>query len=514
MATIFTGLVRDRILSMVGEAKALAEAIEGDDGPGPPRAPDWFRISGAKAVICSWAVYDAEGRRVSGQRRKRFAAALERRGIGPPLLCVRERARLAEAMAGRCSIVLVPDRDRTYALHYRPTNDEGGPRRALQVAAEVGNSAFPTRPAAAGAQVVLRPFIASTDRPRLVRIEGEPRLIIHRPLMCGGRQLGTVVAAVPYGTEARHEQAAIFAILVVAIGALLMLALVSWMLAHVAMIPLDRVRQLVRGLQSGEEVERLLDIPKDEVGPLLEAYQGALAQSQDWADRLMESNRAIQELLCGAAEALVTAIEAKDGYTAGHSQRVAETACAVARELGWERAAVEDLRLGALLHDIGKVGINLTILNKTGSLSPEESDAVRQHPVVGARILSSIPGCDDIVRAILHHHERYDGRGYPTGIGGEEIPAAARIVAVADVYDALTSERSYRPAYGPEKAAAILEENKGTMFDPEILDVFLRVIRETRLPGRRADDSHGGRPGQPSTRAAQEQLAAIAEKIT
>jgi putative nucleotidyltransferase with HDIG domain len=364
----------------------------------------------------------------------------------------------------------------------------------------MGESLFPSPADAAGARAVRRPFDASLVDPRLVTLEGQPFLLVHRPLLCGGRRLGTVVTAVPYGAEARYEQAVLFVILSVVLITLLVLALVSHLLTDVAMVPLDRLRRFIRNHRNGAAVERLSDVANDEVGGILQAYQEMLDQSQDWADRLMESNRALRDLLTGAVEALVTAMEAKDRYTAGHSQRVADTACAVARELKWDDAAIEELRLGALFHDIGKVGISQSILNKSASLTDEEFELVRQHPVLGARILSPLPGCENIVRAILHHHEQFDGSGYPTGIRGQSIPASARIVAIADVYDALTSERSYRPAYSPEEATAILEENSGTMHDPEFLKVFLRVIRQDLGAEALADGQDGARPTDPAAR--------------
>jgi len=475
IARLFEGIAHTRLITMVAEAKALGNqlgSILRKTTPGP-HTP--WPVARSGGVLCSWALYSPDGRRLAAECSEPEPGLLARAGIGSATVPQRERNRFEQALRGTASTVLVPAGEELFAIYYQRVGCEE-PLGVLQVATEMTPSVFPAPQEAGGARAVLRPFIASADTPRLVRLGGEPRLLVHRPLMCGKRQLGTIVAAVPYGAEARYEQLTIFSVVVVLAGAMLILGFVSYTLTDVALVPLMRVREFVRDLQSGGQVERLEDIPDDEAGALLRAYQQALSQAQDWADRIVEVSRAQRELLSGAVEALVSAIEAKDVYTAGHSQRVADMACQVAIELGWDGQAIEELRLGAILHDIGKIGINLKILNKPDSLDPEETEVVRQHTLIGARILSSIPGCEEVVRTVLYHHERWDGRGYPTGLAGTAIPAAARIVGIADVYDALTSERSYRPAFPHEKAVEIMERNRGKMFDPDLLDVFLRVV--------------------------------------
>jgi len=472
IAQLFEGIAHTRLVAMVEEATSLGEQLA-NALRRPPDLPPQQPLARPGAIISSWTLYDLKGNRVLGWCSQ--AGSLASAGIGSASLPSRERGRFEQAIKGTASTLLVPAGDELYAVHYQRVGSER-PLGVLQVATDISPSVFPEPQEAGGAKVVLRPFIATACEPRLVRLGGEPRLLVHRPLMCGGRQLGTIVAAVPYGTEVRYEQLTVFSVVVVIAGAVLILGFVSYSLTDVALVPLMRVREFVRDLQSGGQVERLEDIPDDEAGALLRAYQQALSQAQDWADRIVEVSRAQRELLSGAVEALVSAIEAKDVYTAGHSQRVADMACQVAIELGWDAQAIEDLRLGAILHDIGKIGINLKILNKPDSLDPGETEVVRQHTLIGARILSSIPGCEEVVRTVLYHHERWDGRGYPTGLAGTAIPPAARVVGIADVYDALTSERSYRPAFPHQKAIEIMERNRGKMFDPDILDVFIRIV--------------------------------------
>ena len=479
VAVIFAQRAHDRLVNLAGATAALAKALARPSKAATMHQYAVLPAMDGKAALCSWAVYDADGHKLAGQRSPRWDKALVAAGIGTPRIVPRERERLAQAIAGHPSTVLVPDGNKTYALVYRPITRPGKPTQVLQAAGEAAGAAFPNYASEDDARAILRPFIASADTPHLVTVGGKPRLIVHRPLLFGGRQLGTVAAAVPYDAEARCEQGATLAVVAIAISSMLILAILSHLLTDVAMVPIERVRQFVREHQCGTNLSKTSNYSEDAVTTLLDAYQEILDQSQEFADRLVETNRALRDLLTGSVGALVSTMEAKDGYTAGHSQRVADTACTIAREMGWHHADVEQLRLGALLHDIGKVGISQAILNKPGSLTPEEREVVCQHPLIGARILSSLPDCEDIVRIILHHHERYDGAGYPSGTQGDEIPAAARIVAIADVYDALTSQRSYRAAYSRGEAVAILEESSGSSLDPTMLDAFLKLLSRT-----------------------------------
>jgi len=511
LANVFAEHAHDRLLVLAGETAGLAEFMArpapGDAAEGRYMTPG---LDG-RAALCSWSVYDAEGRRQAGQCSRRLEQALARAGIGGARIAPRERDRLAAAVAGHASTVLVPDGETIYALMYRPVRAPGRAPAALQAATEVVDCGLSPGASPDGARAILRPFVISSDRPRVVSVGGRPRLVVHRPLVFGGRQLGTVAAAVPFDAELRCAQGAALAIVVIAIGSLLLLAVMSYLLTDVAMVPLERIRSFVRGHQSGREAERPDTVPGDAVGTLLEAYEEMIDQSQEFADRLMESNRALRDMLTGSVGALVSTIEAKDRYTAGHSQRVADSACAIARRLGWTHADIEQLRLGALLHDVGKIGLSQDVLNKPGELTEPEWELVRQHPLVGARILSSLPGCEDIVRTILHHHEHFDGSGYPSGLAGDEIPAAARIVAVADVYDALTSRRSYRPAFGLGDAVDILQASSGTSLDPEILQVFLSLPRPATAQEDAAREPDDAAEGEQLLLAAPAPPAAIAK---
>lgn len=181
-----------------------------------------------------------------------------------------------------------------------------------------------------------------------------------------------------------------------------------------------------------------------------------------------------QHLYLKTITALTEAIDAKDMYTAGHSQRVAEISATIAYELGLTQKEIDTIHYGALLHDIGKIGIPESILNKKGKLTKEEFFNIKRHPVIGTNILRSIDFLDDALHIVRYHHERYDGKGYPDGLKHDNIPFMARIVCIADAWDAMTSNRSYREALPIQVAIEELEKNAGTQFDPVMINTLER----------------------------------------
>jgi putative nucleotidyltransferase with HDIG domain len=175
---------------------------------------------------------------------------------------------------------------------------------------------------------------------------------------------------------------------------------------------------------------------------------------------------------------LSRAIERRDPYTRGHSVRVTQVAEAIARRLGWDEARLALLKVGGPLHDVGKLGISNEVLAKPGRLDEGELDQIRQHPRLGARILLRVAALRTALPYVLYHHERWDGHGYPTGRAGEQIPLEARVLAVADAFDAMTSDRPYRRALDHDAAVAEVARCAGTQFDPEIVRIFLELFAE------------------------------------
>jgi HD-GYP domain-containing protein (c-di-GMP phosphodiesterase class II) len=179
--------------------------------------------------------------------------------------------------------------------------------------------------------------------------------------------------------------------------------------------------------------------------------------------------------------ALSQAIEARDPYTRGHSERVSSLAQVVARRLGWKSSRLGAVRLGALLHDVGKLNLDDAVLRKPGPLDDREFGEIKRHPLAGARLIRGIHPLRPALPYILFHHERWDGAGYPTGRSREQIPLGARIVAVVDAFDAMISMRPYRPPLSVRAAVEEVRAGAGTQFDPGVVHAFLALWNEGEL---------------------------------
>ncbi len=204
------------------------------------------------------------------------------------------------------------------------------------------------------------------------------------------------------------------------------------------------------------------------VGTLVRHREAALIARANMADELEKTSAT-------SLIALTRTLDARDQDTEGHSQRVADLAMEIGREMGLEEAILSPLRLAALMHDIGKIGVPDVVLHKPGPLDEQEWALMHKHPQTGFDILKNIPYLAPALDAILQHHEKYNGKGYPVGLSGDEISLSARILAIVDVYDALTSNRPYRPAFSPEKALEIIRGEAGQQFDPEVVQAFVRI---------------------------------------
>ncbi|MGH3037220.1 MAG: bifunctional diguanylate cyclase/phosphohydrolase [Gaiellaceae bacterium] len=230
------------------------------------------------------------------------------------------------------------------------------------------------------------------------------------------------------------------------------------------------------GLQRGEIVEvadKALYLAKQHGKSRVRVYHPDLAELPDFGGLAAVPDR---EARLQAAASLARAVDERDAYTGRHSYVVGELAARVARLLGLETEEVELVRLAGSLHDLGKLAVPEEILRKPGALTDGELLVLRRHPQIGFRMLRSL-GVEPVSQWVLHHHERWDGRGYPHGLGGEEIPLGSRILFVADAYDAMTSDRVYRPRVDHEDAIAELERCAGTQFDPEVVAVFSAGVR-------------------------------------
>ncbi len=237
-------------------------------------------------------------------------------------------------------------------------------------------------------------------------------------------------------------------------------------LAHLVGSGGSTVGIIIAGGKRGDDVEANAADMK-----LLEAAAGYTSIIIENA-RLYEVQR---DMFLGTLEALTAAIDAKDPYTRGHSQRVAHISQQISLALGYEERDAERVRIAGLVHDVGKIGIPESILRATGRLTDEQFEVMKEHPAIGHHILRDIPTLDDILPAVLHHHERFDGRGYPSGLAGEDIPTVARIVCLADAFDAMSSTRTYRKQMTRPAVLEEVERCAGSQFDSNIVRAFQMV---------------------------------------
>ena len=237
--------------------------------------------------------------------------------------------------------------------------------------------------------------------------------------------------------------------------------------------PLDTIRRLdIQGYcEKSDKFDQLL--------LLIESGIKAISQMQEIKDineKLKNTYEELEKAYLESIETLRYTVEAKDSYTRGHSDRVSEYSYLIGKYLNLPEDDLKKLKLGGLFHDIGKIGIPDSILLKNTKLSNDEYSEIKNHPAIGTHILSNATIFQDILPIVKHHHERYDGKGYPGRLSGEDIPYLARVTAIADAFDAMTSRRSYRDSLSLDEVKREIAENSGTQFDPNIAQVFLRIL--------------------------------------
>jgi putative nucleotidyltransferase with HDIG domain len=196
------------------------------------------------------------------------------------------------------------------------------------------------------------------------------------------------------------------------------------------------------------------------------------------ARRSFELYTRMRKMYLDTIRTLAATIDAKDPYTHGHSERVSQMAVQLAKKTGFAETEIEYIEYAAILHDIGKIGIEDRILGKKDKLTDEEYEKIKEHPVIGAGIIESIEFLKKCSKTVLHHHERFDGKGYPDGLTGEEIPKTARLLAIVDAYDAMSSDRPYRTKLSPQDILNELENETGKQFDPNMVKVFISLVKE------------------------------------
>jgi putative nucleotidyltransferase with HDIG domain len=278
-------------------------------------------------------------------------------------------------------------------------------------------------------------------------------------------------------------RSALLALGTIALWAFVLAAFASLWLARTLTDPINRVSHAIATMTAAHDFSRTVEL----TGKSREL--DALATSfNELMGGLSAAEAETRAAYLGTIRALAAALDARDPYTAGHSERVSQTSVVIARQLRLHEGDVAVIRLGALLHDIGKIGLADDVLQKTEPLSADEYEQIKRHPALGARILRQVPFLEPHLPIVELHHERPDGHGYPFGLRGHDIPMAARIVHVADAYDAMTSARAYRPARPPAAAMAELHLYAGTQFDADCVRALHEALRPAPVEARGVED--------------------------
>jgi len=241
-------------------------------------------------------------------------------------------------------------------------------------------------------------------------------------------------------------------------------------------IPLQNLASTSSQIAEGNLTVRANVRGEDEIARLGSNFNNMAGSIEALVRRLKQALRQNQELFLETIKTLAAAIDAKDRYTRGHSERVSSYSMAMSRHLGLSQEKVFRVHIAAILHDVGKLGVRESILNKPGGLSDEEFEIMKQHPSIGAQIMSPIRMLKDIIPGIRNHHETWDGNGYPDRLVGEEIPMVARIIGVADTFDAMTTNRPYQHAMTLDYVLAKMRSMSGTRFDPAVIDAFVAAV--------------------------------------
>ena len=251
---------------------------------------------------------------------------------------------------------------------------------------------------------------------------------------------------------------------------------------QIVVVPLSEGDKLLGHLVAINHVDNL------EFGTVEASLLNSVAAILSIHSSNIELYRQQRDLLEGVIRALISSIDAKDPYTCGHSDRVARISVRLAQQLNCETGLVEAIYLSGLLHDIGKIGIDDAVLRKPGKLTDDEYEHIKTHVSVGHKILRDLRRLDEVLPVVLHHHESWDGKGYPGRLGGEKIPFSARIVAVADAYDAMASNRPYRQGMPQEKIEAIFRSGAGQQWDPDIVEALMSALEDIQLISQSESD--------------------------
>ena len=320
----------------------------------------------------------------------------------------------------------------------------------------------------------------SEDGTVVRKIFGAPGTLIEieSPIVFMDKHLGSVILELDWSvlstaqSVAQRKVIGLFAV-ILALG-----TVSSVFLSSNLTRPIKELSSGVEELKRGKSGKPLRIFSGDELGRLTASFNEMSGLITNQRERLAQDARELEEAYVSTVRVVAAAIDARDSYTHGHSTRVSELVVALAGELGMSGQELDDIEISCLFHDVGKIKISDAILHKAGKLADDEWEEMKKHPEYGAEILRKAPSLRRFIPAVRHHHEWYDGSGYPDGLSGESIPREAAIISLADAYDAMTSDRPYRQAMTKEVAMATIQEYAGKQFSPELTPLFLGTVEK------------------------------------
>jgi len=298
------------------------------------------------------------------------------------------------------------------------------------------------------------------------------------PIFFTGQKVGTVHFALDSSTLLVSQREARVKITLVAIGVMTLGMLGAYFLSSILIKPVTKLSEGVAQLSAERYREAIPVTSRDELGQLTAKFNEMAELITDQKTQLKHNAKEIEDSYVATIKLLATIIDARDGYTMGHSARVSTLSLMLGRSIGLNEAELHDLEVAAMFHDLGKIRTPDSILNKETPLSEHEFMKMMEHTTEGAKILEVVGSLHKYIPAVLHHHEWYNGSGYPKGLKGDDIPLLASIISVTDAFDAMTSSRPYRPALSKEQALEQLVAYRGVQFAPRVVDPFLEILKD------------------------------------
>jgi putative nucleotidyltransferase with HDIG domain len=308
-----------------------------------------------------------------------------------------------------------------------------------------------------------------------------PLFEITSPILFMNKQLGSVILGINKSVILDAQRTTRTRIMIVFAVTLFLGIIGSILLSSFLTRPVKELSSGVAELKEGKRTRPLRVYSQDELGRLTRNFNEMTALITEQRDRLNKYAHDLEESYVATVKVLAAAIDARDQYTHGHSARVSQLSLQLAGKVGLSDRELEELEVACLFHDVGKIKIPDSILQKNGTLTPEERTEMKRHTEYGADILSKAPSLHKLIPAVRHHHEWYNGEGYPDRLSGDKIPVFAGIICIADAFDALTSHRPYRDALSVDEALNELVNASGKQFNPELLKFFIEIIQENTV---------------------------------